>query len=194
MRKPTKEEEDYIRENLRYDPETGHLWWTKPSGMGGRQRSLDKPVGSYRKGYLIFGIPKSVSGSSSIKYPLIHRIAWFLYYGVWPDELLDHINGVRADNRIENLRPASHRENSRNRKPYKSFSSRHKGVHWRKCDSRWISQIKYSKGKQKHLGSYTSEEEAARAYDKAARELFGEYAYLNFPDEHEQGALNGHDV
>ena len=188
MRKPTKEMDEYIRENLRYDPETGHLWWTKPSG----KRKLNKPVGSLGNGYLVFGLPTiSLVGNTRV-FQRAHRVAWFLHYGSWPDELIDHINGVRADNRIENLRLATHKENLRNRKSKKGSLSKYKGVTWSKRDSKWCSYIYHDK--MKHLGSYTSEEEAGRAYDKAAREYFGDYACLNFPEEHEQGAIHGHDV
>jgi len=191
MRKPTKEDEDYIRENLRYDPETGHLWWTKPSESKQGRRRLDKPTGTVHKrhGYVVFNIGLS-EGRVLCR---AHRIAWFLHYGSWPKDMLDHINGIRNDNKIENLRAATPKENDRNRKSYKECSSKYKGVSWDKRCQKWRSYIKFNL-RQKHLGIYTSEEEAARAYDKAARECFGDYACLNFPDQHEQGALHGHDL
>jgi len=188
MRKLTEEEENYIRENLKYDPETGYLWWTKPSG----KRKLNKPVGSLGNGYLTFSLPTTSLVSNTRLFQRAHRVAWFLHYGVWPDELVDHINGIKTDNRIENLRLATHKENHRNRKSHKGSSSKYKGVTWSKRDSKWCSYIYYDK--MKHLGSYTSEEEAARTYDKAARELYGEFACLNFPEGHEQGATHGPDV
>ena len=72
-------------------------------------------------------------------------------------------------------------------------SSKYKGVSWNKARKKWEVQFK-NNYKSVYLGAYTSEEEAARAYDKAVREHFGDYARLNFPEEHEQGALHGHDV
>ena len=194
MRKPTKEEENYITENLRYDHETGYLWWIKPSENKSARRLLDKPVGWHTPaGYLEFGSPRQITGYSYTKKLFVHRIAWFLHYGIWPEHELDHINNDKTDNRLENLRPATRKENGRNRKAHKDSSSKYKGVSWNKKQQKWISQIKINY-KTEYLGCYTSEEDAARAYDKAARELHGEYACLNFPDEHEQGALHGHDL
>ena len=191
MLKPTKEDEDYIRENLRYDPETGYLWWVKPHYGLGRKRDLDKPIG-YGNKHLDY-IPLTLYSTSGQLNYRAHRVAWFLHYGSWPDELIDHINGVKTDNRVENLRAATCKENDRNRKAYKGFSSKYKGVSWHKGSQKWRSYLKLNE-RQEHLGLYVSEEEAARVYDKAAREQFGEYACLNFPEEHEQGALHGHDL
>ena len=179
--------EEYIKEDLRYDPETGHLWWIKPSENGVRTtRNLNKPVGTlHPAGY--FRI-KILSTNMSC-----HRTAWFLYYGHWPKEFLDHINGVKTDNRVENLRLASNQENQMNSKKQIGSSSKYKGVYWDNERKKWSSGIEINQVR-KRLGRYVLEEDAARAYDKAARELFGDYARLNFPDEHEQGALNGHDL
>ena len=193
MRIHTKREEEFIRENYRYDPETGYLWWTRQSeaqgiGLNGARgyRNLDKPAGRpTRQGYYQVNIfSKRVSS---------HRVAWFLYYGLWPTGLLDHVNGVKDDNRIINLRDATSLQNQGNRKKTFGCSSKYKGVIWHKRDQKWYSRVSINY-KDKHLGSYDSEEEAARVYDKAAREQFGDYACLNFPDEHEQGATHGHDL
>jgi len=98
---------------------------------------------------------------------------------------LDHINGNGLDNRKCNLRASTHSQNmynSEKRKIYngKKSSSKFKGVSWFKPAKLWISQIGY-KGKLHYIGYFTSEIEAAKAYDKKAKELFGEFAKLNFP-------------
>lgn len=186
MLKLTKEDEDYLRDNLRYDPETGELWWTKPFF----HRKLDKPVGTInRKGYLSFcnSLP-----SGKKPYLSCHRVCWFLQHKEWPKLQVDHINGDRSDNRIDNLRVATVQENNRNSKS-RTGSSKYKGVSWHVQSLKW--QAICSDGiKNRHLGIYTSEEEAARAYDKAARAWHGDYARLNFPEEHEQGATHGYDL
>lgn len=96
----------------------------------------------------------------------------------WP--LVDHVNGNGLDNRRENLRQATIAQNRHNSRPQAGSSSRFKGVCWDRGVRKWRAAIKVD-GKQRYLGIYTSEEDAARAYDAAAREAFGEYAYLNFP-------------
>lgn len=66
-----------------------------------------------------------------------HRLAWRLYYGEWPDGDIDHINGDKTDNRIDNLRSVTHAENMRNRKIRRDNRSGVSGVHWEKSRSRW---------------------------------------------------------
>jgi hypothetical protein len=96
----------------------------------------------------------------------------------WP--LVDHRNGDGLDNRRENLRPATQSQNSANRAV--SNPSGYKGVNWYKRTGIWRATVQ-SAGKSKHLGYFRTPEEAARAYDAAAFEVWGEYAVLNFPKE-----------
>ena len=95
-----------------------------------------------------------------------------------PDKVVDHVNGDTLDNRKENLRLATRAENLRNRPKERSNTSGYKGV-WRN-KKRWAASITYE-GKQYHLGTYDTPEEAAQAYDAGAREYHGEFAALNFP-------------
>ena len=94
---------------------------------------------------------------------------------------VDHANNDRSDNRIENLRWASYNENQFNRKKREWTSSSYKGVSWYKNNNKWRVQIMIN-GQKKHIGYFDDEEDAAMAYDDAARKRFGEYAKLNFPD------------
>lgn len=108
----------------------------------------------------------------------IHRLIYLLYHGYLP-KFLDHRDKVRDNNRIDNLRPATKKQNSRNKVSQKGSSSEYLGV----CRNgkKWRVRIKLDVNeKDIELGAFVNEEDAARAYDKAAREHFGEWASLNF--------------
>lgn len=94
----------------------------------------------------------------------------------------DHINHDGLDNRRGNLRTATRQQNSFNRRANRGSLSRYKGV-WR--DSRWTKWTAQAKigGKKYFLGRFDREEDAAKAYDRFVREVYGEHAYLNFQDE-----------
>ena len=83
------------------------------------------------------------------------------------------------NNQRYNLRKATPQENMMNRQKHKNSSSRFKGVHWYKPANKWMTQIRFN-NKHIHLGCFTSETEAALAYNQKAKELFGEFAKLNF--------------
>jgi hypothetical protein len=103
---------------------------------------------------------------------------------------VDHKNGNTLDNRRENLRLATHSQNGANRRVGRNNSSGYKGVSRDKRGGRWQAGIK-SQGKSRFLGYFNDPVDAAKAYDSAARELFGEFARTNFPlpeqPEHEGG-------
>lgn len=100
--------------------------------------------------------------------------------GAKPGEEVDHVNGDPLDNRRENLRLCSREENSRNTRKWKSEThSRFKGVSRISGSKKWRAYISSGR-KQLSLGSFDSEEAAAKAYDHKARELFGKFARPNF--------------
>jgi hypothetical protein len=103
-------------------------------------------------------------------------------------ELYDHISRDGLDNRKHNLRLATHSQNAMNRKLDRRNTSGYKGVSRNNQLNRWQAAIGLSGRKVKRIGFYDTAEEAARAYDEKARELFGEFARLNFPREGEQAA------
>lgn len=93
----------------------------------------------------------------------------------WP--ITDHINGNTRDNRRTNLRPCTLQQNAVN-SASKPGTSKFKGVSWDSSRSRWISSIQIN-GRTHHLGRFSSELDAARAYDKRAQEVHGAFARLN---------------
>jgi hypothetical protein len=96
------------------------------------------------------------------------------------DMFVDHINHDGLDNRRTNLRVCTQSENQRNCKSRAGATSKFLGVHWHKQMLKWQARIRIN-GQQFHLGLYADEEAAARAYDVAACEHFGEFANPNFP-------------
>ena len=91
---------------------------------------------------------------------------------------IDHINHNGLDNRKSNLRVCTNSQNQYNQKIRKNLTSGCKGVSWKKQTKRWMAHIGINRTK-KHLGYYSSEKEAAIAYNNAAKELFGDFALLN---------------
>jgi hypothetical protein len=121
----------------------------------------------------------AVRGNKGIR---MHR----LILGMVPGDrrLADHRNCEGLDNQRHNLRECSHAENSRNARKTSKASSRFKGVTWHSIGKKWQVSIQID-GKNKNLGLYADEIEGAEIYDLAAREIYGEFARLNFPDTEE---------
>lgn len=150
---------DRVREYLIYDPDTGMLIHrVRP----GRMRKGQPATRRDNYGYLNV----SIDGRSY----KAHRIAWLYVHGRWPTEQLDHINGVRDDNRIENLREAGYQENGQNRAVQRNSTSGHHGVCWIAAKGRWRAQIARA-GKRYHLGYFDTAIEASQAYANAKAEL-----------------------
>jgi len=146
-----------VRELLNYDPHTGLFTW-KIGRPGTRLGSL---AGTLTKdGYVML----SANGAKVFA----HRAAWLLMHNTWPKAEIDHINGVRNDNRIENLRDVSPSVNQQNvRRARRDNKSGFLGVTRQK--NLWTSQLTI-RGKTLHLGLFRTPEEASEAYLKAKRE------------------------
>lgn len=121
-------------------------------------------------GYAIRGQQRN----NKIKYYLMHRVI----LKAKDNQEVDHINGNRLDNRKENLRFVSRQQNQWNRTKSLNKSSKYKGVNFHKKSNKWMARIRLN-NKEIYLGIFKQEKDAARAYNKKAIELFGEYAKLN---------------
>lgn len=109
---------------------------------------------------------------------LMHRMIMELEGYKIKGKQIDHINGNGLDNRLENLRLASHSENQRNSKLRKDNTSGYKGVVWNKRDKVWFALLRIGK-KRLNLGSFDNKIDAAKAYNEAAIKYYGEFANLN---------------
>lgn len=103
-----------------------------------------------------------------------HRLAWLYVHIKWPAEYIDHINGIKTDNRIANLREASKITNTWNAKRNNRNRSGFKGVSWHKNTGKWQAQITVN-GKYKQLGYYNTALEASNAYLKYSKQMRGEF-------------------
>lgn len=146
-----------------YDSNGLLIWKNPPTNrtQRGREAGSDKI-----NGYRHIGIDGKVY--------LTHRLIYLWHHGFLP-KYLDHINRIKSDNRIENLRDARGRNNA-NRTKSKNKLSQFKGVTWCRDKKIWRTTCK-----EKHVGYYHTEKAAAEAYNLRAIELFGEHAHLNIP-------------
>ena len=151
-----------LLELLSYEPESGSMTWR----LARRGTAAGTPAGGSwgSKGYI--GV--CIDG----RHYFAHRLAWFYVSGDWPPQQIDHINGNRSDNRIENLRLADQSHNNANSPKRQRNRSGFKGVSLHK--GRWRAAI--TKGrKSTHLGYFDTAELAHEAYAAASREKFGTY-------------------
>ncbi len=149
------------REMLSYAPNTGHLVW-RP-GFGSRRTGSRAGCRSKARGHRYVRIDDVLC--------LEHRIAWLIVHGVLPEDEIDHINGVKDDNRMENLRVADHRTNMQNlRKALSTNKLGLLGVQERCDGKKWCARI-IANGKTHHLGSFDTPERAHAAYLTAKRKL-----------------------
>ena len=174
---------DELRQLLSYDPETGDLFWKeRPISMFGSLRAARSwnSMWAGKPALAFIHIKGYKTGTLLDRGVKAHRVAFALHHGHWPD-VVDHINGNPSDNRASNLRSASQSENMRNVKVRSGSSSRYLGVSWHKASGKWVAQLRAKDGKRFHLGTFSSEEDAAMAYDTAARSHHGAFARPNFP-------------
>lgn len=160
---------DVLLKRLSYDSETGiftRMPYADSKGRrykGGPARPLNKGNGYFRIALM----------GGQFNYA---RLVWYYVHGKWPDGEIDHINRNPADNRIANLRIASHHENMQARVEYRTPKSGYRGVH-KVMSGRYQAQISVG-GKKRHLGIFDTKDEAYAAWCAAALVLRGQFACL----------------
>lgn len=158
---------ELLRKVVRYDPITGVLYWRKRtpemftytikrsrehqcnnwnSRHAEKEAMSNISTGGYRCGYVLSRMLRA------------HRVAWAVFYGHWPSGDIDHINHIRSDNRIVNLRDVTALENGRNLKKKSNNTSGITGIYWCSGRSRWVAKIMVNRrtlflGRHKCLGS-----------------------------------------
>lgn len=154
----------YLQRILGYDPETGVFIWREQTAQSTKIGSV---AGNLNKlGYIRIRFLK--------RGWMAHRLAWRIVHGVWPANQLDHINGVKSDNRLVNLREATDSENQRNTPLDVTNTSGFKGIVWHKRNKKWMASCRVNR-KKVHLGYFLTPEAASTAYLEFARHNHGEF-------------------
>jgi hypothetical protein len=158
-----------LRRRLSYDPETGIFLWkiTSPAAPAGSVAG-----GRDREGYWRIRIAHK-------KY-YAHRLAWLYIYGEMPSVFVDHKNGKRTDNRLDNLRLADRCQNLWNRGAQRNSITGSKGVYF--TGRPWVAVIRVRK-RTIHLGRFRTKEEAEAAYSEAAKRHHAEFASTQNQEE-----------
>jgi hypothetical protein len=145
---------------LQYDRDTGTFTRIRPHGAY-RAGSIAGAINA--KGY------RQISVRGVLYYA--HRLVWLAEHGGLPDGLIDHINRNRSDNRIQNLRVVSAKENMENTGMYASNASGYKGVHWDRQYGKWVAIVNHNR-KRVFAGRYDNVYDAHQAYERKVAQLF----------------------
>lgn len=180
MKKLSRLTQEELKELIDYDPESGKAYWKERDVKwfkDGKIRTAEQEMNRWNLRHAGKEITNLNSqGHIQVRILgrlfLLHRLIWLREYGEWPENDIDHINGIRTDNRLCNLRSVSHRDNLRNRKKFRNNTSGQNGVNLHKNTDKWRAAIRNNKGKSIHLGLFNTFEEAVCAR-KAAEVEYG---------------------
>lgn len=153
-----------LQELLTYDPQTGLFHWKVANGP--RVKAGAVAGTRNHQGYRRIQLDGLIYAA--------HRLAFLYMEGAFPPDMVDHINGVRDDNRWCNLRHATRSENNANAKLRRDSTTGAKGVYKRRS-GRFSARVRYQ-GQEYALGTFDTIVEASAAYERAANDAFGEYA------------------
>ena len=147
--------QDRLKEILHYDPETGIF--TRRKNQGGIKAG--STAGNVtEQGYIRIKVDR--------KLHYAQRLVWLYVHGHFPEDEMDHINHIRDDNRLINLRKCSRLENMKNKSRYKCNSSGRTGISWHKRERKWHARIRVNK-KIIHLGSFKDIDDAVKSREEA---------------------------
>ena len=150
---------------LEYNPDNGVFTWKVAQKYGKRKvGDIAGHLNADRYWHIIY--KKKVYKA--------HRLAWLYTYGEFPEDMLDHIDGDKSNNRLINLRGCSRSENQKNQKLAKNNTSGFKGVYQDKKSGKWRA-VAMLNGKNKHLGVFLTPEEAYSTYNAFAKVNHGEF-------------------
>ena len=158
---------EMLREMIDYNPKTGDMVWKERQGRARARAIAGQPVGCPRPPYRTVNIYRNKL--------YVHRIAFALTHGRWPEPFCDHINGDPSDNRACNLREATHLESAHNIRGHKSSRSGVKGVHWHPKNERWCVRVSDNR-RNRYFGSFDTIDEAAAVARSVREKLHGEFA------------------
>lgn len=161
--------QEVLRQLLRYEPETGKLFWKErgPGWFQNGRHSAEHNAGVWNARYANGEAFLSPSADGYYRGAIFnvfyrsHRIIWKMVTGTDPIEI-DHINGIRTDNRWVNLRSVEGSVNMKNSQTYATNSSGRVGVGWFKARNKWRAQI-FVAGRARHLGFFDSFDDAVAA-------------------------------
>lgn len=160
---------------LKYDPETGKLFWKeRPVEMCPSEAEAKRwnTVFAGKEALASLNQEGYLKGAILGRHYVAHRVVWMLNYKEWPNQIIDHINGVKTDNRIENLRDVSVAENHKNQRARTNNTSGFRGVYWNKASGKWQAYIR-EQNRSVHLGMFNDFNAAVAA--RVAAELRNGY-------------------
>lgn len=165
MKRPYHITPEYLSSVFKYDPETGDLSWR--DAHTNRVKAGDVIRAKIGKGY--YAVQLDCHRMRA------HNVVWAMHYGKFPEGVIDHINGIKTDNRISNLRDVTHSQNAYNVGKQKNNTTGVKGVS--RNGSGFKAEISAEK-KSDYLGTFPSLDQAAQAYANAVKILHGKHGRI----------------
>lgn len=165
---------EVLRQLLRYEPETGKLFWREraPEWFDGGDQTDVQRAASWNKRFSGKEAFTTVAAGGyrmgTVLYEKLyaHRVIWAMVGGCWPRDQIDHINGNKLDNRFENFRDVTPSDNGKNKRLRSDNISGHHGVHWDNVNQKWVSIVMNGRVRR-HLGRFSELSQAVASRKRA---------------------------